>query len=234
MSSMRAGQEDRLRARFHRNGSARAISRGERLHDAGAALSHVYLIEKGWIGRSRCTQAGDAAFTGIYIVGDVVGADGILSEHLDDDLIALTNGSVFRSPTAAFRASESQDAEAAMALVGLLAADSGFLREALFSTGRQSSSERLSTFILQTFHRQVSASIITQDARAFDLPLSQSQLAAVTGVTTVHLNRTLQVLRAAGCVDVRDGVVRIHDLDALKREAVSASTGRKSRAPLSA
>ena len=193
-------------------------------------MKHDYLIENGWIGRTRSSEAGDSAFTGVYIAGDIVGADGVLSERLDDDLIALSDGSVLQFATGALRTFVSTDADAAIVLVSLLVADSGFLREALFATGRMSSCERLSTFVLQTYVRLISAGLIAEDARSFDLLFSQTQLAAVTGVTPVHINRTLQLLRGAGYLDVRNGRVEIHDLEGLRREAQSGSIGSRGRA----
>ena len=225
-----SGGMDRLRGIFEAAGERRPIRRGERLHAAGEASAHVYLIARGWIGRTRATTAGDTAFTGLHIRGDVVGADGAYTERLDDDLHALTDGLVIRMPTGALRDAVARDAEAGAAMMSLLATDSFFLREALFAVGRLSSSERLCVFLLQTYRRQIAAGIIPPGARGFALPLTQPQLAAVTGVTAVHLNRVLQMLRGLGCVDMRGGVVRIQDLDALERETRAGPAGPRTRA----
>ena len=201
MDGIGAGDGDALRALFRKAGEARPVRRGERLHVAGEPLAHVHLVARGWIGRCRSTANGDAAFTGVHIAGDVVAADGLLNERVDDDLLALTDGSVLRL-------------------------DAGFLREALFAVGRLSSTERLSVFVLQTFRRQVAAGLIAADARAFELPMTQAQLAAVTGMTSVHLNRVLRSLRERGCLELRDGVLRIDDLPALERQAGAGAPGR--------
>ncbi len=230
MDETGSGWNDRLRALFA-EGPPRLIRRGEVLHTAGERLEHVHLIARGWIARLRHTEDGGSAFTGVYLAGDLVGADGIADGRLDDDLLALTDGSVHRIATAALREALARDAGAALALIGLLSADSGFLREALLAVGRRSSAERLCTFILQTYHRQVAAGLITPGTRRFALPLTQTQLAAVTGVTSVHLNRVLQLLRGAGCLDLRGGFVRVDDFAMLEREARSASAPVPPSAP---
>lgn len=222
-------QQQRLRVVCAESGSAHRIRRGELLHHAGDPLRHVHLVLEGWVGRTRASVAGDVAFTGVHIAGDIVGVDALLSGELPDDLTALTNGSVLRAPVQAVRASVMRDVDLALEITGLLTADSRFLREALLSVGRQSSSERLSTFILQTRQRLVAAGLIAEDARCFDLPLTQVQLAAVTGLTAVHVNRVLRLLREAGWLDIRSGVVRINDMAALRREARSGTLAQATR-----
>ncbi len=95
------------------------------------------------------------------------------------------------------------------------------MREAVFAIGNRPSAQRLSEFVLQTYHRQVSAGLIEQGVRSFALPLNQAQLAAVIGVTSVHLNRTLRVLRSAGHLKLRKGLVEILDLHGLELEALN-------------
>jgi hypothetical protein len=48
----------------------------------------------------------------------------------------------------------------------------------------------------------------------FPFPVTQTQLADVTGLTSVHVNRTLQVLRAEGLADIKYNA-RIFDWAAL-------------------
>ena len=53
------------------------------------------------------------------------------------------------------------------------------------------------------------------DARPFPLPITQGDLGAATGLTSVHVNRTLKQLRTRSIVDSRKGSVTIHDWDQL-------------------
>lgn len=108
-----------------------------------------------------------------------------------------------------------------MGVATLLAAECTFLREALLAVGHQSSSERIATFLLQTYDRLVFTGAISGGADTFDMPLTQTQLAAATGMTPVHINRVLRKLREAGIVDVQQGAARIDDLEALRGTACS-------------
>ena len=50
-----------------------------------------------------------------------------------------------------------------------------------------------------------------------DLPITQSELADATGLTTVHVNRVLQQLRGAGLITLKGGVLSVLDWDGLKK-----------------
>jgi CRP-like cAMP-binding protein len=47
-------------------------------------------------------------------------------------------------------------------------------------------------------------------------PITQRDLADATGLSIVHLNRTLQELRGAGLIALRERMLTVHDLVALK------------------
>jgi CRP-like cAMP-binding protein len=51
--------------------------------------------------------------------------------------------------------------------------------------------------------------------RRFDFPISQSGLADVLGLSPVHMNRTLQELRAGGLIEFQQGSVSILAWDRL-------------------
>jgi CRP-like cAMP-binding protein len=48
-----------------------------------------------------------------------------------------------------------------------------------------------------------------------DLPVTQEDLADALGMSTVHVNRTLMVLRAAGAVEFRGGKLMVMNWDEL-------------------
>jgi CRP-like cAMP-binding protein len=48
------------------------------------------------------------------------------------------------------------------------------------------------------------------------MPITQSELADATGLSTVHVNRTMQELRQNGLISTRNGSVIIKDWEALR------------------
>ena len=179
-------------------------------------MSHAYLITHGWFGRFRTNIGGAGAFTAIYLPGDVIGLDALPTGLLHDEVTALMDGAVLRLPLQQLADSIADGGEVAREAVRRLAADSALLREALFAVGAQSSTERLSTFTLQT-HDRVIAAGLTLPGGGFRMPLTQVQLGAVTGLTSVHVNRVLRRLRLEGLIDFQNGIMRVLDLAGLRR-----------------
>jgi len=57
-------------------------------------------------------------------------------------------------------------------------------------------------------------------ARRCDFPLTQNDLADATGLTSVHVNRTLQELRKDGLIELERKQLHILDMERLKRVAL--------------
>jgi CRP-like cAMP-binding protein len=55
---------------------------------------------------------------------------------------------------------------------------------------------------------------LTED-NSFELPMTQEELGDATGMTTVHINRTLKDLRERGLVTVKGRRVAMDNLDGL-------------------
>ncbi len=53
------------------------------------------------------------------------------------------------------------------------------------------------------------------DDDGFDLPLTQQELADSLGITSVHMNRTMQELRSQGLIATRSKQVIINDMERL-------------------
>lgn len=91
-------------------------------------------------------------------------------------------------------------------------------REWLVNVGQRTAFERLAHFICEMFYRLRAVDLA--DEERCELPLTQAELADTLGLSTVHVNRTLQDLRRAGFITLRGKNLVIHDLAALQRAAM--------------
>lgn len=64
--------------------------------------------------------------------------------------------------------------------------------------------------------RQRLADVGLSNDRSFDLPLTQQHLADALGLSVVHVNRVLQVLKKLGLLQIRTSHVQIADLEKLE------------------
>ena len=92
--------------------------------------------------------------------------------------------------------------------------------------GRLNALERMSDWILEVRDRLGLAGMADHDN--FAMPLTQEALADLLGLTSVHVNRTLQTMRRDELIDLRGGVLRLLAPDRLASLAAYRQQGDRS------
>jgi CRP-like cAMP-binding protein len=87
------------------------------------------------------------------------------------------------------------------------------LYERILSLGRRSAAERLGHLFCE-LHYRLDRVGMAKDGE-FEMPVSQSDLGDLLGLSAVHVNRSLQELRLSGLLSLRDRRMQIHDLSTL-------------------
>lgn len=85
--------------------------------------------------------------------------------------------------------------------------DGAMHREWIFRLGRLDALGRVAHFFAETEYRLAMLDRVSRFG--FKLPLVQADLAEICGITSVHINRTLQKLRADKIMEFRDGSAHI-------------------------
>jgi CRP-like cAMP-binding protein len=86
-------------------------------------------------------------------------------------------------------------------------------REWTTNVGQRSAFERIAHLCCELFLRLRAVGQTRGDT--CDFPLTQADLADATGLTSVHVNRTIQELRREGLITLHKRLLTIHDLDRL-------------------
>jgi Crp-like helix-turn-helix domain len=93
------------------------------------------------------------------------------------------------------------------------ACEAARLAEHLTDAGRRSAYERVSHMLLELFFRLKTVGLT--DGMSFHMPLTQELIGDALGLTTIHVNRTLRLLREDHLIDVVGKRVTIRDFEAL-------------------
>ena len=93
--------------------------------------------------------------------------------------------------------------------------DLAVLRERLVDIGRRDARERIAHLIYEMLVRY--RTIGETDDDVMPWPITQDELADATGLTTVHINRTLRQLREEGLIDPNRREMRVLDADRLRQ-----------------
>jgi CRP/FNR family transcriptional regulator len=201
-----------LTARFHSSPPC-TFGPGELLATSAGPKEAIYLIRAGWACQFRNLANGRKAIVDVYLPGDVIGLDGVLRTRCLEEVLTLTSVTV-----EAFHAED--------ALIGLMACQQTALYITWLLGQRQRRADllfaavscldargRLATMMLDFYTRLRRRRLITEPA--YNLPLTQAQIGSYVGLTVVHVNRVLGLLREERIVHVEKHCVTILDLKRL-------------------
>jgi CRP-like cAMP-binding protein len=99
------------------------------------------------------------------------------------------------------------------ALLRLSLAGDAVASQWAISLGRRSAVERCAHLLCELSWRLPRAQ--NTALQSYTLPLSQDDLGDILGISTVHVNRTLQSLRAQAIISFQNHALLIHDYKAL-------------------
>jgi CRP-like cAMP-binding protein len=101
--------------------------------------------------------------------------------------------------------------------------DQSCARELIISLGARDALQRLAHFLCEHYYRLRTVALVSANNQ-FELAMTQAELGEALGLSTVHINRTIQQLRKRKLISMGHGMVAILDLDGL--EAIASFDGR--------
>jgi CRP-like cAMP-binding protein len=170
----------------------------------GQPVAEANLLLSGWACRIAALSDGRRQILSLILPGDLVGASRQRNPLATATILALTEVCVMPAPKP--RHDQSGLVEA-YALSG--AWDEAYLLRNIARLGRLSAYERTADLFLE-IHERLAPAGLTR-GNTFSMPLTQQTLADALGLTTVHVNRTLQAMRQDGSVTIGGGSVALHD-----------------------
>lgn len=182
---------------------------GATLVGAQVIVENSTLLVEGFIARLYHSTSGRRQIVAIHVPGDFVDLHSMPLKKLDHDVVALTDVRFAHVPHAALRRITETEPHLTRMLWFLTAADAAIQREWTAALGHSAAGRIAHRFC----ELQLRLAIVGRaDPAGYALPLTQADLADMTGLTAVHVNRTLRHLREAGLMTFRDGRVTIPDL----------------------
>jgi CRP-like cAMP-binding protein len=93
--------------------------------------------------------------------------------------------------------------------------DASIFREWMTNVGRRDAYGRMAHLLCEWITRLRAVDLV--EDHACELPMTQNELADATGITTVHVNRVLQELRADRLIALKGGQLTVLDWERLKQ-----------------
>lgn len=195
-----------------------SIERNADLLSEGGRSRHAFLILDGWAARYKTLRDGRQQISALFIAGDLFGLHAGLVSELDHSVRAITPVRVARIGQDEVNKLMNRHPRLAKGLLWQQLVLNAIERTWLVNLGQRKAYERVAHLFCEMSLRLRAAGLAAGDR--CDFPLTQTELAQATGITPVHVNRVLQKLRAAGLIEFEGNVLKIRDLDALRKLAL--------------
>lgn len=190
---------------------------GEDLVEQGSRPGYSTLMVEGISARYKILEDGRRQITALHVPGDFVDLHAFLLKKMDHGIVAMSPCKVAFAGHADLKiVTETMPHLTRLLWLDTLV-DGAIHREWLVAMGRRPTRSHLAHLLCELYVRLKTVEMV--EGASFGLPLSQSEMADVLGISLVHLNKTLQQLRGDGAVRWESRVVEILDWEKLQETA---------------
>lgn len=196
------------------------LSRNSRFVDArrdliseGDKPRFVHLVLDGWACRYKQLPDGKRQIVALFVPGDFCDVNVFILKAMDHSIGAITRLKVALITPEEMNAMTTERPRITQALWWHELVTAAVQREWTLNLGQRSAYERLGHLLIELYMRLTTVGR-AQGGRC-DFPLTQNDLADATGLTSVHVNRTLQELRRDGLIELERKQLQILDMQRL-------------------
>jgi CRP-like cAMP-binding protein len=175
----------------------------------GERPSESILLLDGFAARYKLLRNGRRQITALHVPGDFVDLHSFLLKKMDHGVVALTCCRVGLVAHTTLREITETHLHLGRLLWLSTLIDAAIHREWLVAMGRQPALSQIAHLLCELFLRLQTVRL-TQHM-SFELPLTQAELGDVLGLSTVHVNRVIQQLRADGLVTWSEHKIVLED-----------------------
>jgi CRP-like cAMP-binding protein len=179
----------------------------------GDRPSECCLVVEGFAGSYKHSQDGSRQFMAFYVPGDMPDLQSLYLDVMDHSITTLVPSKLAFIPHAALHEVTRRYSGLAAALWRDTLIDAAIFREWIVNVGRRPAYARLAHLLCELIAKLRAVGLM---AGSFELPLTQEELGDAMGLSTVHVNRTLQELRANGLIRSEGRTLIVEDWEALK------------------
>ena len=182
----------------------------------------VHIVLDGWACRYKTLPDGRRQIVSLFLPGDMCDPYVFLLDAVDYAIGALTPCTVAKVPARSIRELTADRPDIAEALWWQTLVEMDLQREKIVSLGRRNAKERIAHLFCEVLARL--AAVGWSNGTDCDWPLTQADLADITGLSSVHVNRSLQEMRNDGLVELHNRRLVVRDHGRLRETAMFDTT----------
>jgi CRP-like cAMP-binding protein len=184
----------------------------------GDRPSQCCVVLEGFQCRYKMLSDGERQIMSFHVPGDIPDLQSLFLRVMDHSLGTMTPNRVGFITHDALRDLIREQTGLAERLWRETLIDAAIFREWITNVGSRDAYTRIAHIICEFFVRLRSVGLTK--GTTFNFPITQTEIADATGLSTVHVNRSIQQLRADGLIAIERGVCTIPDFGRLEEAAM--------------
>jgi CRP-like cAMP-binding protein len=179
--------------------TVKLTERGQFIVRERERATHSCLMLSGYSVRSKLVASGHRQIVAIQMKGEVVDLQNSLLDIADHSIQMLTPGSIAMIPREAIMELTLRWPKIGHAMWKDTLVDASIFREWVTNVGRRDARTRIAHLLCE-FSLRLKVAGLGHETH-YELPMTQEQLADATGLTAVHVNRTIKALELDGLIE---------------------------------
>jgi CRP-like cAMP-binding protein len=176
------------------------------------------LVIEGFQCRYKMLPDGERQIMSFHVPGDIPDLQSLFLHTMDHNLGTIAPNRVGFLPHEALRELFRNEPGLAQRFWRETLIDAAIFREWIANVGSRDAYARIGHLICELFVRLRAVGLT--EGMTFDFPITQTEIADATGLSTVHVNRSIQKMRADGLISIERGVCNIPDFGRLRDAAM--------------
>jgi CRP-like cAMP-binding protein len=176
------------------------------------------LLVEGFLCRYKILPDGQRQIQSFHVPGDVPDLQSLHIPVMDHGLATVSPSKAALIPHDAIRDLTHAHPNVADKLWRDTLVDAAIFREWITNVGSREAPARIAHLLCEIFLKLQAVGLTK--GNSFDFPITQSEIGDATGLSTVHVNRSIQKLRAEGLIVLEKARCTIEDWKGLKETAM--------------
>jgi len=180
------------------------------------AYQEFFILVSGWVVIHQTLTDGTRQILRFVLPGEIFGIEPSGASRHSNTAEAITAARYCAQPVDLFRKNQSDNPELAARSMVLMERERLIILNSLTNFGRRDALSRVAYALMELAVRS-SGHYPLVSGHSYRIPLVQRMIADATGLTVIHVNRTLKKLREDGYLDFHDGQMTVLDRGRLDR-----------------
>ena len=190
------------------------IKRGQSLFNVGDKFTSLYAVRSGFFKTCVTTADGRDQVTGFQMTGEIIGMDGIVSDHHSCDAIALEDAEVCIMPFDQVEELSREFTTLQHHVHKILSREIVRDHGVMLLLGSMRAEERLAAFLLNLVQRLHARGFSQSE---FVLRMTREEIGSYLGMKLETVSRTFSKFVEDGIIDVKQRYVHIKNVEGLRQ-----------------